>query len=415
MRLLQRISFVLFLFIAALPDVRAAEAAKSPAEIVRLALERSPRLATLRHETSAALARAGAAGLWDDPQLSIGRSRKDSPEGRGQIWDLLLSQRLPIWGQRSAERQAQGFKARAAALHEKIAALEIEHGVWIDLYRLASLSNLKRHSAERRLRLTEIRKHLTGRPFASPSQLVDKALVELRLRDLESEFARIELGEASVRKGLERLTGISMAEPPAVNWIEHPAPPSATVEDSAIASSPLVQRQESAATAAEKELNATGKERLPEPTLGIGGSDESQGSREKVRGVSIGIGVPLAAWRGRRIEAARESLAAERAGVDAEKLDSALALERAALRAREAGRRIERYPLTLAEDLDAQLEKADESLHKSLVGVLAFLELEDRAHEQIRSAYDAQTDYLEALSDYQRLSGKPFVPQEPSR
>ncbi len=417
MRLFRRtaVSFALFLSVVASSDLHAAEASKSPAEIVQLALERSPRLAVLRHEASAAQARAGAAGLWDDPQLSMGRSRKDSPEGRGQVWELSLSQRLPIWGQKATERQAQTFKASMATWQEKIVALDIEHGVWLDLYRLASLSNLKQHSDERRRRLGDIRKHLAGRPFASPSQLVDKSLVELRLRDLESEFSKIELEEASLRKGLERLTGISLAQAPTMNWIERPAPPSATIDVSAVSSSPLVLRQESAAAAAEKELSVMGKERLPEPTLGIGGSDESQGSREKTRGVSLGIGLPIAAWTGWRVSAARESLAAERAGVDAEKLDSVLVLERAALRAREAARRIELYPLTLAADLDAQLEKAEESLHKSLVGVLPFLELEDRAHEHIRSSYQAQTDYLEALSDYQRLSGKPFAAQEPSR
>jgi hypothetical protein len=54
------------------------------------------------------------------------------------------------------------------------------------------------------------------------------------------------------------------------------------------------------------------------------------------------------------------------------------------------------------------MHSAEQNWRKGLVQVTAFLELENQVHDQAFKVYDAQSAYIESLSQIYLLSGIPF-------
>lgn len=387
-----------------------AATAPEPQAVVAAVLARSPHLKALHHEVSAGRAEARAAAIWDGPRLSVSPGIHDSADGRGRVLGFGLSQRFPLSGRRAEESRALEAQAEATHWSAREEALELEHETWLDLYRLAALGKAKEHLADRRRRMGLMKGFLSSRPILSPALVAERDLIEVRVRELESEFDRVETGEAALTRKLELLSGLTLDAAPTIEWFDSPPLPSAP--PSAQAPSPLVLRAESAAKAAEESLAATRSAGLPEPELGGAYSKESGGTREKLMTAEIGLDIPLAAWSGKPRLAASETLSAAQARTEDAKLDAALdeAFWRAALEERR--RRLARLPLSLVDRLEGQVDRAEAGLRRALVPVMTFLELESSGHEQIESVYRGRIEFLEAVSRLRRLRGRGFAVSE---
>ena len=134
--------------------------------------------------------------------------------------------------------------------------------------------------------------YLASRPILSPALVAERDLIEVQVRELESEFDRVETGEAALTRKLELLSGFRLDAAPAIEWFD--SPPLSSAPPSALAQSPAVLRAESAAKAAEEALAATRSAGLPEPVLGGSVSRESGGTRETIS-AELGVDIPLAA------------------------------------------------------------------------------------------------------------------------
>ena len=404
--------FLSFGLAAIFTTVSSAAAAPEPQAVVSAVIARSPHLKALRHEVSAGQAGARAAAIWDGPRLSVSPGIHDSADGRGRVLGLGLSQRFSLSGRRAAESRTLEAQAEAAQWSARGEALDLEHETWLDLYQLAALGKAKEHLADRRRRMGLMKGYLASRPILSPALVAERDLIEVQVRELESEFDRVETGEAALTHKLELLSGLKLDAAPAIEWFDSPllssAPPSAHAQ------SPAVLRAESEVKAAVEALAATRSAGLPEPMLGAAYSKESGGTREKLISAELGVDIPLAAWTGKPGLAAAEALSAAQARTEDSKLDAALdeAFWRAALEERR--RRLARLPLSLVDQLDGQVDRAEAGLRRALVPVMTFLELESRGHEQIESVYRARIDFLEAVSRLRRLRGRGFAVSEES-
>lgn len=388
--------------------VSPAEAAPEARAVVSAVLARSPHLKALRHEISAGRAGARAAAVWDGPRLSVAPGVHESADGRGRVLGFGLSQRFPLSGRRAAESRTLAARAEAAQWSARAEALDLEHETWLDLYQLAALGKAKEHLADRRRRMGLVKGYLASRPILSPALVAERDLIEVQVRELESEFDRVETGEAGLTRKLELLSGLKLDAAPVIEWFDQPRLSSAP----APTQSPSVLRAESEAKAAKEALTATRSGGLPEPVLGASVSKESGGTREKFSSVELGVDLPLAAWSGRPGLAAAEALSAAQARTEDSRFDVALdeALWRAALEERH--RRLARLPLSLVEQIEGQVDLAEAGLRRALVPVMTFLELESRGHEQIEAVYRARVDFLEAVSRLRRLRGRGFALNE---
>ncbi|MBI5595982.1 MAG: hypothetical protein HY928_07825 [Elusimicrobia bacterium] len=385
-----------------------AAAAADPRAIVEAVLSRSSHLKALRHAAAAVRADARTGTVWEGPRVSVSPGVHDSADGRGHILAFGLSQRLPLSGRKAEEARVLEARAEAADWEARAETLDLEHDTWLDLYRLAALGKAKGHLSDRRRRMGLVKGFLTSRPILSPAAIAERNLIEVRLRELESEFDRVETGETALTRKLELLSGLALGAGTALVWFDQPPPSGAP----APAQPPSLRRAESAAKAAESSLEATRRAGRLDPLLGAGVSKESAGTRERSASLALEADIPLAAWSGRPAAAAAEALSAARAWTEDARLDAALddALWRAALEERR--RRLGRLPMSLVETVDAQVDGAEAELRRALVPVMTFLELESRGHEQIEGVYQARIDFLEAVSRLRRLRGLGFALSE---
>ncbi len=81
-----------------------AELISAHGEEFDLAVMQSPEVLAARQRLDAARLRVDAAGRWADPELEGMYSTKDTPEEDWPMWEVNLTQPLPKYGERSADR-----------------------------------------------------------------------------------------------------------------------------------------------------------------------------------------------------------------------------------------------------------------------------------------------------------------------
>lgn len=199
-----------------------AAAALEPASLEafeRRALADSPELAAARARLEAVRALAGAAGVFDDPELMV-EARRIVPAGdRGPLEAMLvLEQPLPGRGQRAAARAVAAAEVALAEVELGRAEQRLLAGVrgdWAELYALdRELKALGEAHELLDLLVTSV-STLYGsgeQPLAAPLQ----AQLELSFHELEMEAAEARLIAASTRLaarlGAESLLGYQWIE-----------------------------------------------------------------------------------------------------------------------------------------------------------------------------------------------------------
>jgi len=383
------------------------------AEAVALFFNPDLRLARLRAD--AALAGAGHAGRWEDPELRIDAER--IIESVPEPWTLgaSLGVTLPISG-RLAVETSRAEASRRAELH-RVAAEE-----WA--VRSALRAAWLEWSAQR-LR-TELARGLLGRLDAAV-EVTDRLGEAGELSRMESRLFRVERAargdelraagarERELEHELRALMGLAPGAPVALV----PAPVAAVgTTASADTATALGRRNPTLAVlaaeydVAEQTLRREVREQYPDLTLGPGLATEEGDDR-----VGLGLSLPLPIWnRNRRaIAEARAERELARAAFEtgAERLLARLAaaeIRLGAARARREAFEMEIVPMVEEQDADARRVAG-----LGGVGTLLTLENLTRLHGTKAALIDARLAEALAAATVAELVGPPPAETAPGR
>jgi outer membrane protein, heavy metal efflux system len=375
--------------------------------LLALARQQSPEVIALRLEADAARERAAASGALADPTLRF--------EERGIAADMgvrstkyTFIQPLPFWGKRDLKREAAEAEADAVAAGSDAGWLElaarIKTAYALD-YALARQLALSREVADLLDRLGEISRNRYANGLA-PQQDAIRARVERTAMQAEIVQVENERHHAQVRINglLARPSHAALTEPVALRPVparlDH-----VTLEEWLRARNPSLFADEARIRVAEKNRDATYRNRYPDVALGV--SPIQSGSRVGEWELMLEVTIPL--QQGSRRSQERESermLDAARARRDASA--NRLLVELAEnVSAYEASQRIEQ--LTRGE----LLPQAELTFQAALAGYengkVDFATLLD-AQRQIRKAKQdiirAQLDQQVRLAEIEKLTGE---------
>lgn len=372
-----------------------------------LARQQSPEVIALRLEADAARERAAASGALPDPTARIEwRDVNNDMAGRSTKYTLI--QPLPVWGKRELKREAAEAQADAAAAGSDAGWLDlaarIKTAYALD-HALAHQIALSREVAGLFDSLATISRNRYANGLA-PQQDAIRARVERTAMQAEIVQVENERHHARVRINglLARPSHAELAEPQAQRTIpvslDH-----AALAERLRARNPQLFADDARIRAAEKNRDATYRNRWPDVALGI--SPIQTGSRVSEWELMLEVNIPL--QQGSRRSQERESermLEAARARRDAgaNRLLSELAEN---VSAYEAAQRIEQ--LTRSE----LLPQAELTFQAALAGYengkVDFATLLD-AQRQIRKAKQdvikAQAEQQARLAEIEKLVGE---------
>lgn len=349
-------------------------------------------------------------GRWDNPEVGVSNGPYWEDNIKGTATSASLSQSIPLFGQKRIAEKIGEQQKMVVEADRDIERLSVQHEVVRLTYWFATIIEQEKHISHRRERLGLITKYLNSRPFASPAQVIEKNLIENRMREIEEKFVEITLQKEKVWQNLNVYLGLQKTIIPGVPWYNSPELPNQQELNSlATTTNPELVRQGRIVSSSQLLVTQAGKKAYPDIRLGANYYNQEVGiDKQKSYVGMIELSVPLWNRGGYAKDAARAQSEAEKYKLQHKQreVDSEFKKEWAHLI--EVKRKMELYPLTLVEKLEKQMQTAEKNWKKGLITAPAFLELESQVHEQSDKIYDVQAEYVHALSQVQLLSGRYF-------
>ncbi|OGD11994.1 MAG: hypothetical protein A2Y86_01860 [Candidatus Aminicenantes bacterium RBG_13_62_12] len=359
-------------------------------DLLRLGLERNPRVTAAAFETEAREAAYRAARLFANPELEFHLGRAESHDrfisrdtfgfAVSQLVENPIKRRHRVAMSRlewEGSRQAHALQVLEASYNIKSCFYNI-----LFLEKREALLKKIADSVRQMHRLIEVRAELGE---TKPLDVV-KLLVEALQAEKEQAALRAELEQA--REELNILLGGAL--PPdftvtgELNFLPVPRDDESLV-DRALAEHPLVQEQRRLLERARSNVSFIRAQRLPDLTLK--GFNDS-GLDGVNRGVQFGLSVPLWNFRSRELAEARSlSLKGERE-LAAVRLELAGGIRDSLRRVRLAGETLAVFNDALLHEVEQSLEIAEVSYREGEISLLEFL--------------DTQRTYNNVLGDYLR-------------
>lgn len=295
-----RLPSLLFIGVfAVLPALPAAEAPPVPAvptpvvtdEATRAfltTLAQSPQVRALIAGRQALRHREDAAGRLPDPMLGLGYARKRTPMETMPMYDVMLEQPLPRWGERDAARTLAGAATRLgeAEIAGEIAALAADVATALaDLDGLAAqLYEAEAESA----RVTTLSTAIEARVATGDASVLDRLSLDtrrerlrLRVEDLRRQ-REDRAAEIRGRLGLPPTAALPVFTAPSPDAIDPAHTPATLAADA--------RRQE--ALGEVQEARAMGR---PETAIGLRAErEDGDDGNEDTIGVTVSISLPIA-------------------------------------------------------------------------------------------------------------------------
>jgi outer membrane protein TolC len=375
--------------------------------LLELARQQSPEVIMLRLEADAASERAAASGALPDPMARIEwRDVNNDMAGRSTKYTLI--QPLPWWGKRDLKREAAEAEADAAVAGADAGWLElaarIKAAYALD-HALTQQLTLNREVVDLLDRLEAIGRNRYAHGLA-PQQDAIRARVERTAMQAEIVQMENERHHAQVRINglLARPAHAALAEPrtarPLPAQLDH-----AVLAQRLRAKNSSLFADEARVRAAEKNRDATYRNRWPDVALGI--SPIQAGSRVSEWELMLELNIPL--QQGARRSQERESermLEAARARRDAgaNRLLTELAEN---VSAYEASQRIERLTRTeLLPQAELTFQAALAGYENGKVDFATLLDAQRQIRKAKQDIIKAQAEQQMRLAEIEKLTGE---------
>lgn len=407
-------------------------AAAQPSDSLTLGQALDRALADSRPERVAAAARANLPGASLRPELefalTLGRSGHSFGQGDENSAALEVSRRFDPWGRTRLLRESSALEQRAGTTEAAVVARDIALEVRHAFHRTAL--------AERRLALLAGLTALDRARVASTQARVRDGdltplagrLAALELLDSETRVEQARSEARLARRALALAMGVaadSLASRVLVgsDQLDTLALPSATLEDWT-RSRPELLATRQRADAAERAQRAARLAGRPEITLGLeleassrregrevflGDPGGLEGFATRDRAVKLRVSAPWNARENVRVEQtlAAAALAASSAGARAAEQRALGATHSAAEHFRSEARRAQQHRAQVPM-ITADLARISEAYRDGRISVETWLAYQQRLHDSLTSAFDAEARYWEARAALESAVGVSF-------
>jgi outer membrane protein TolC len=375
--------FALLLALLASAPVAAAPSAPSVDELVAIALARSPALAALRAQMTAAAAREAPAAALPDPMVEaafqdVGFPRYTIGKDENSMLGVEVRQGFPYPGKRAARRAAAHAETAERVAELARAERATASQVRAAYARLYALDGEAASLAAARELLDLLSTTASARYSTGQGEQEGLLRAQIEVSRLAERRADLEAERAAAVADLNRLLDRPGAEPIGpVERLPEVTPPAGGWEELAVAGSAEVASMQARIATAERRLNMARLDLRPDLSAGAGFG--YRGSFDPM--VTLRFGVELPFWRRQKqmplVAAAEADLTAAR-----EQLRDAQAAARAA-----------------AARLSARWRTADEQIRRFREGILPQTSV---AIDAARSSYFAgRGDFTTVAQDFQ--------------
>lgn len=394
--------FVLFAGLAA------ASPERWPVEkIVTTALSRSGELRALEKDTERAGALADQAGRWDNPDLSLSYGPTTQGGERGHTLEAAVRQPVPLFGRKSLAATAARHRVEAAGLETLTGRMLVRATVTTLAYRLAAVAEESSHTAHRRASIQAVVKFLSTRPQVTPNQLVEKSLIESRVREIEDDLIGVEAERARLWSALNVYLGLDTPVEPAIDWSKMPALPEREALWAQVAErNPELRLRSTLVASAVTEERLARAKAYPDVRLGASYAEENAEFPQRTYLGTLELSLPLLDRGQDTRRAAKAEREAETLRLEHTRRELTARFAQAWTTVEQARKRVALYTDGLPKRSEAEMERGERGWRRGQVATPAFLELEHQTHAQALRYYSARVEYVQAWQTLMQMAGE---------
>ncbi len=363
----------------------------------------SPALAAAREAVAAARGEERQAGAFPNPALFY-THEETSQSGDTNREDIaLVQQRLEIAGQRGLREEAARLRREAAEARLAAAERNLDFDVSRAYARAVAAERKAAHAREAAnafARAREISAERRGGGDVSGYEDRRTALEAARYAALHAEAER---ARRAARAELASLLAVSpeaapVLEAPLADALDLAPPPSALapLRTTALEQHPEIRAAELARRAEEAEARLARRERVPDPTVGLGYKrEEMAGVSGSWDGFAAQVSVPLPLWdrRGGAVAAAEAKARGGAAELRRVRRRVALEVERAWSDLQAASTQLEAIRPQLGPEAEAALTAARTAYREGEIALVEWL-------DAVRAYYEVESTYADLLADH---------------
>ena len=290
--------------------VVAADEPLTLAAALRRALEHHPRIRALEAERHRLRGERAAARQWlpDNPALAGDWTNRDGPDDTTTDWEVSLSQRFEVAGQRGHRLDA--VSRRSDTLEAELGALRVDVAAQVrQAYTALSVAQRREQVAAEMVSLNDRLVQIARARFTA-GDVADADVALASLARSEALRRRLEEARASAAARRELAVSLGLEHLPAVTPVA-PAPPAAPPPlaelEPLLADHPRLATLDRQRQAGEADLALARAARLPDLTVSAHAGEEE--SRDTLVGVGLSLPLPLFHRRQGEIGTARAELA----------------------------------------------------------------------------------------------------------
>ncbi|MBN1533575.1 MAG: TolC family protein [Spirochaetes bacterium] len=376
--------------------------------LVRIALENYGLLKVKETEIRQKSQSALQAKSWDNPELGITAGQKRSDGDSGLLYSATLSQRLPLSGRRGLLSEMSNLEEEEARIALEDLSLRLRYDVVKLVYEHARDLLKTSHIRERLRRLRLINAYMQGHLIVAPQKIVERNIVQARIRHMEREFLDIRRGQVLSFEKLNRYLKLHEEGPLdlEVRWFATaPKAELAPLLEAANRRNFEIRTQAVAVQMARKGVSLARREAVPDIEVSLFYQDERAGTHDQ--SIGGGVSLPLPVLSRNRYGIRRETMNQKSRELLLEHVrhDVAQRVKEAYAEYRHAAEMIALFPLEELRDMERRMDYADAEFRKGRISLTTYLEMDSALHETIESVFDAQLSLIASYAELNYLAG----------
>ncbi|NCN40517.1 TolC family protein [bacterium] len=342
-------------------------------------------------------ARAKDLGWLEDPSIELIKTDRVS-SGQSSTVDLVaLKQKLPFWSERSRQQEVQLALVEAAKLSKQDTSRSIKAEIISLLYEYARALQEQHHLKERRERLRLIKTSLVRTKSSSPTQQLERDLIESAILLTEQQFDLIDSSAAELRKRLLN-RGLPSNSTVSVNWIDANTFKDFQTSLNGVNLKPNLKTEIHRALVDAAEKNRLAMRPRPEFDLLLQSDQERGGAKERNVSLGLNIKIPINSLFGNKKDIGQSEV--ERSKSELHFQEQLSNLERDYLKEeiKLVEKSLSRFEISKISKIEKVVSKAEKDVRRGWISIAQLLELERQMHSQIEATFDAQIKAVELIN-----------------
>ncbi len=367
-------------------------------ELVARSLKNYELLKTSRSEITRYRHEQDQASTWENPELGVTGGYKKTTSS-GYLYGISLSQTIPWPGKKSALAAIAGEDKKIARLRHEEMKLYVSHEVVRLAYRYHALKALTEHTSLRLKRLSLIDTFLRNRKILSPEKIVEKNIIQGRVKILEKKVidTRQRTRQAFADLNLFTCFCVPQKDFPTIDITWYTTAPGIDAEflkKQTMTRNFQIQRAMALLKREKKKLLYEGKKKSPDLNISLFYNEDNTGTAERSFGGGISLPLPILDQNKGAVKARKADLSI--AQINLQYLERKLDRRLNDLFSRYlvAGRLLDIFPLKSQAAIEAQMRYADREFIRGRVGLQNYLDMDEQSHEVIEAIYQAQVEVV---------------------